>query len=79
MLQWLAVGFTGGSDRFRQADRKTKQNRATEQVRSWKCSGVVQRLGKKTHTHRAHLLFMFSCRGVKSFVKPLIVLLTLSL
>lgn len=32
MLQWLAVGFTGGSDRFRQADRKTKQNRATEQV-----------------------------------------------
>lgn len=52
--------------------------KATEDACSWKRSGL-QSSWRKKKRERAHLLFMFSCRGVKSFVKPLIVLLTLSL
>lgn len=67
--------FTEESDRFRQVGNKTMQNNNRTSL-FLEMFGAVQCLGKKK---TSHLLFMFSCRGVRSFVKPLIVPLTLSL
>lgn len=58
-------------------DRLTGKRSGTEQLNKFvprnvrSCTAPWKKWG--------HLLFMFSCRGVKSFVKPLTVPLTLSL